>query len=127
MFDIGFGELLLIAVVALVVLGPERLPGAARTAGALLRRLRESWGSVRDEVERELQADELRRRLRETQQQAREAADAMRSGVHRVGDDLRRAVDPQASADRENPGDGARAEEPSSRDGDDHGDHGTPR
>lgn len=74
MFDVSFGELLLIAVVALVVLGPERLPGAARTAGALLRRVRRGWDSVRAEVERELEAEELRAKLREAQQAVRAAA-----------------------------------------------------
>ena len=53
MFDIGFGKLALIAVVALLVLGPERLPRVARTAGALIRRARNSWASVRAEIERE--------------------------------------------------------------------------
>lgn len=73
MFDISFGELLLIAVVALVVIGPERLPGAARTAGALFRRVRRSWDSVRSEVMRELEAEELRAQLREAQDAARAA------------------------------------------------------
>jgi sec-independent protein translocase protein TatB len=66
MFDIGMGEVGLIAVVALLVLGPERLPGAARTAGALLRRARASWQNVQQEIERELAAEELKRNLRET-------------------------------------------------------------
>lgn len=68
MIEISFGKLILLAVIALIVLGPEKLPGAARTAGALLRRLRTGWDSVRAEVERELQVEEIRR-------QAREAAD----------------------------------------------------
>lgn len=56
MFDISFVELLTVGVVALVVLGPERLPAAARTVGGLLRRARSSWQSVRDEFEREVAA-----------------------------------------------------------------------
>lgn len=68
MIEISFGKLILLAVIALIVLGPEKLPGAARTAGALLRRVRTGWDSVRAEVERELQVEEIRR-------QAREAAD----------------------------------------------------
>ncbi len=64
MFDIGMGELGLIGVVALLVLGPERLPGAARTAGALLRKARQSWQNVRTEVERELAAEELRNTIK---------------------------------------------------------------
>ncbi len=63
MFDIGFSELLVIAVVALVVLGPERLPKAARFAGLWVRRARAQWDSVKQELERELEAEELKRSL----------------------------------------------------------------
>lgn len=66
MFDIGMGELGLIAVVGLLVLGPERLPRVARTAGALLRKARNSWQSVRSDIERELAAEDLKRTMRET-------------------------------------------------------------
>jgi sec-independent protein translocase protein TatB len=65
MIEISFGKLLVLALIALIVLGPEKLPAAARTAGALVRRLRGSWDSVRAEVERELQVDEIRRTARE--------------------------------------------------------------
>lgn len=53
MFDIGFWELLLIGLVALLVIGPERLPGAARTLGLWVRRARALVNLVRDEVERQ--------------------------------------------------------------------------
>ena len=75
MFDVGMGEIGLIAVVALLVLGPERLPGAARTAGALLRKARQSWQSVRAEIERELAADELKRNIKKTMGDANPSAD----------------------------------------------------
>jgi len=61
MFDIGFSELLLIAVVALLVLGPERLPKAARFAGLWVRKARAQWYSVKSEFEREMASDELKR------------------------------------------------------------------
>jgi len=61
MIEISFGKLVLLALVALIVLGPEKLPGAARTAGALIRRVRQSWDGVRAEVERELEIEEIRR------------------------------------------------------------------
>jgi sec-independent protein translocase protein TatB len=51
MFDLGFSELLLVAVVALIVLGPERLPKAARFAGLWVRRARTQWNSVKSELE----------------------------------------------------------------------------
>lgn len=66
MFDLGFSELLLIAVVALIVLGPERLPKAARFAGLWVRRARAQWYSVKSELERELAAEELKRSLDDT-------------------------------------------------------------
>jgi sec-independent protein translocase protein TatB len=83
MFDIGFSEIALIAVVALLVLGPERLPKAARTAGALLRRARSSWQDVRGEIERELAAEDLKRTINET----RRAAD-VRADVHAAAADI---------------------------------------
>jgi len=60
MFDVGFSELLIIAVVALLVLGPERLPRAARMAGAFVRRARAQWESVRAELERELEVERVK-------------------------------------------------------------------
>lgn len=63
MFGISFSELLLVGLVALLVLGPERLPGAARTAGLWVGRLKRSFNSIKTEIERELGADEIRRQL----------------------------------------------------------------
>lgn len=63
MFGISFSELLLVGLVALVVLGPERLPGAARTAGLWIGRLKRSFNSIKMEVEREIGADDIRRQL----------------------------------------------------------------
>lgn len=65
MIEINFGKLVLLALIALIVLGPEKLPKAARMAGAMVRRVRGSWDSVRGEVERELQVEEIRRTARE--------------------------------------------------------------
>lgn len=67
MFEVGFSELIVIAVVALIVLGPERLPKAARMAGTFMRKARQSFEGLKNEVERELAADELRKRLAEIQ------------------------------------------------------------
>lgn len=65
MFDFSLGKLILLALVALLVLGPDKLPGAARTMGALIRRLRSGWDNVRAEVERELEVEEIRRAARQ--------------------------------------------------------------
>ena len=77
MIELSFSKLLLLAVIALVVLGPEKLPKAARMAGAMLRRLRLGWESVRSEVERELEIEEIRRAAKE----AADRADAMRKAA----------------------------------------------
>lgn len=78
MFDIGFSELFLIGVVALVVLGPERLPKAARFAGLWVRRARAQWYSVKGELERELAAEELQRSVRDTREAAKDIASQVR-------------------------------------------------
>ncbi len=84
MFDFGFGELLLLAIIALVVLGPERLPVAARLAGLWIRKARAQWNSVKAELENELADEELRRSLRE-------ASDVLRDSttqLHAWRDDI---------------------------------------
>jgi sec-independent protein translocase protein TatB len=81
MFDVGFSELLVIAVVALLVLGPERLPKAARFAGLWVRRARAHWNSVKAEFENELAADELQRTLRETREALANAEAQLRGGA----------------------------------------------
>jgi sec-independent protein translocase protein TatB len=85
MFDLGFSELLLVAVVALVVLGPERLPKAARFAGLWVRRARAQWDSVKGELERELAAEELKKSLRES----REAMKDLGASVRAAGEQAR--------------------------------------
>ena len=63
MFDLSFGELVVVAVLALLVLGPERLPKAARFAGLWVRKARAQWYSVKSEFERELAAEEMKRSI----------------------------------------------------------------
>lgn len=63
MFEVGFTELLLVSVVALLVLGPERLPVAARTLGRGLGQARRAMGMLRDQVERELDAQAVSKEL----------------------------------------------------------------
>lgn len=84
MFDIGFSELLLIAVVALVVLGPERLPKAARFAGLWVRRARNQWDSVKQELERELHAEEIKRNLQDVRQSMQQAETELRDQARNV-------------------------------------------
>lgn len=67
MFDVGFFELLLVGLVALLVFGPERLPSLARTAGLWLGRGRRFLSTVKADIEQELKAEELKRIIREQQ------------------------------------------------------------
>ncbi len=63
MFDIGFSELVLIAIITLLVMGPERMPGAIRTLRLLTGRLRNSWLQLRDELERSVDMNDIRQDL----------------------------------------------------------------
>ncbi|MEZ5501771.1 MAG: Sec-independent protein translocase protein TatB [Halioglobus sp.] len=77
MFDIGFSELLLIGVVALLVIGPERLPETVRTASIWLNRIRRGFNEIKQEVQQELHNDAVMRELRETGEQLRKDASAV--------------------------------------------------
>ena len=70
MFDVGFSELMLIAVVALVVIGPERLPKVARTAGQWLGRLNRYVSQVKQDIDRDIKLDELRKMQQEMKDSA---------------------------------------------------------
>ena len=63
MFDVGFSEVLLLGVIALLVLGPERLPKAARIFGGFVRKARRSFEGIKQEIEREIDADELKKSM----------------------------------------------------------------
>ncbi len=84
MFDMGITEMLLIGIVALVVIGPERLPGVARTAGKYFSKLRNFMTSVRADVESELRADELR----EMFDKQKEELQSLKEVVSEVGNDI---------------------------------------
>jgi sec-independent protein translocase protein TatB len=84
MIEISLGKMVLLALIALIVLGPEKLPGAARTAGALMRRVRGGWDNVRAEVERELEIEQIKRTAREAVAQAEAAQSAIKDGLKEV-------------------------------------------
>lgn len=105
MFDISFAELTLAAVVALLVLGPERLPGALRSLGLTLGRMRRAYYNVKSEVEREIGMDEVRRQLHN--EQIMEDVKRVQQEVKAIGQEARidpaipkpEAAAPSASAD----------------------------
>lgn len=106
MIELSFTKLLLVAVIALVVLGPEKLPKAARMAGAMVRRLRLGWDSVRSEVERELELEEVRRAAKEAAGQAetlRKATEDSVSAVSASANELRAEVVKVPAAEAEVP------------------------
>lgn len=72
MFDVGVWELFVIGLIALIVFGPERLPGLARTVGLWIGRARAAFYSVREEMEREINADRLRETQRALQREIEE-------------------------------------------------------
>lgn len=81
MFDIGFWELILVGVVALLVFGPDRLPKAARTAGLWVSRARRAVDSLRAEIEREVDLGELKRLEQEANAGLHELVDETRGSV----------------------------------------------
>lgn len=81
MFDIGFSELMVIGIVALLVLGPERLPKVARTTGHLLGRLQRYVSDVKSDINREMQLDELKKLQEEARKSAMEFESTVRSEV----------------------------------------------
>ncbi len=88
MFDIGLWEILLILVLALVVIGPERLPSAARQAGLFIGKARRYVEGVRSEVESELDIGEFKRMLHNQEVQINELQQQLKSGVDDVKADM---------------------------------------
>ena len=131
MFDIGFSEIFIVAVVALLVLGPERLPRAARFTGLWVRRARAQWYSVKAELESELADDELKRSLARTREELRDIRDELQNRGRELKDDLRREGDaieqavhapaPPAVASLSGPSQGAEDQTPAAMIAPDHG------
>tara|TARA_B100000029_G_scaffold319677_1_gene312069 strand:+ start:103 stop:435 length:333 start_codon:yes stop_codon:yes gene_type:complete len=89
MFEIGFPELLLIALVGLIVIGPERLPEALRAMGLWLGRMRRSFTAVKTEIEKEIGMDEVRRQLHN---------EAVMEEMKRIEDEMTQTSDAAAKA-----------------------------
>jgi len=98
MFDVGFFELVLVGVVALLVLGPERLPKAARTAGLWIGKAKGFLSSVKQDIDREIKAEELKRILKEQShiEPLHEILDDTRKAMNEVKDKAETALQPPA-------------------------------
>lgn len=94
MFDIGFSELMVIGIVALLVIGPERLPKVARTLGHLLGRAQRYVNDVKSDINREMQLDELKK----LQTQVVDSARAMETSVRQEFDAARSTVETPVQA-----------------------------
>lgn len=90
MFDIGFSELVVIGVVALVVIGPERLPKVARTAGHLFGRMQRYVTEVKADINREMEASELRDLKNSVNEAASTMQDAMNSHVGEINSEIKK-------------------------------------
>lgn len=88
MFDIGFSELIVIGLVALVVIGPERLPRVARTVGHLLGRLQRYVSDVKSDIQREMQIEDLKKLQQQVAESARQLETSVRGQMGAVEADL---------------------------------------
>jgi sec-independent protein translocase protein TatB len=87
LFDVGFSELIVIAVIALVVIGPEKLPKVARAVGAITGRLQRYVNGIKADIEREMQMEELQK----LQQEIRQSASEVQAGFKQAETELKDA------------------------------------
>lgn len=96
MFDVGLSELMVIAVVALIVIGPERLPKVARTAGLLLSRLQRYVSDVKADINREIQLDELKKLQQQVSTQVSSLESAVTHEMREIEKSVDTAIEPAA-------------------------------
>jgi sec-independent protein translocase protein TatB len=115
MFDIGFQELLLIGVLSLLIMGPERLPGAVRTTTLWFSRLRRSFQQIKTEIEREVGIDDIKQKVhnesimkdlektkQDFQQSIQHSADSIKPELDQLHNDISNITEPTKTADKEN-------------------------
>jgi len=103
MFDVAFGEIFLLALVGLIVLGPEKLPRVARTLGGLIRRARSSWYTLRRSIEAELQESEVATPIRKAAREVEEAGKEIERSFKQAGEEIEKAASPGPDPDKETP------------------------
>jgi sec-independent protein translocase protein TatB len=118
MFDIGFSELMVIAVIALVVIGPERLPRVARTLGHLAGRLQRYVADVKADINREVELDELRKMRDSMKEAASSFEGSVRSGLASAESEINNvtASAQEALKDPQDPKPGSDAAKPAQQD-----------
>ena len=94
MFDVGFSELVVIALVALIVIGPERLPKVARTVGILLGRLQRYVNDVKSDINREIHLDELKKMQEQVTSETKEITDSLSSEMRSIENALTASIVP---------------------------------
>jgi sec-independent protein translocase protein TatB len=99
MFDIGFAEIILISVVALLVIGPERLPGAIRTGSLWLSKFKRGFNDIKREVQQELHNDEVMQELRKTGEDLKDQANSIHQDVKNAAESAVQSAAPDATAD----------------------------
>ena len=99
MFDIGFSELMVIGLVALIVIGPERLPRVARTIGHLTGRLQRYVADVKADINREVELDELRKMKESVQQTASGFENSVQGVLDKTESELNAAANPETVAE----------------------------
>ena len=92
MFDIGFAELVIIGIVALLVIGPERLPSAVRTASLWINRIRRGFNEIKAEVQQELHNDSVMQDLKKTGEQLKGDTQAIARDVKASAEKLTEPV-----------------------------------
>jgi sec-independent protein translocase protein TatB len=92
-FDVSFSELLVIVVVALLVIGPEKLPKVARTVGAFIGRMQRYMTQVKEEVNREMRFEELQNLQQEIKQTAEQESAALRGSINKTSSDVKTMLD----------------------------------
>ncbi len=101
MFDIGFSELVVIGLVALIVIGPEKLPRVARTVGHLVGRLQRYVADVKSDINREVELEELRKMRDSVQEAAANIENSVTSGFSQVEASLNPSLSPELPPESE--------------------------
>jgi len=97
LFDIAFTELVLIAIVALIVIGPEKLPKVARTLGSLAGRMQRYVSTVKQDIERELELDDLKKLQQDIQQGSQDVKRQVENSIHAGMSDVKKVTDELAT------------------------------